>query len=78
LLASILEAPRWDLDPLGRVRVEARAPGECRRLLRRAGHEAVRGGPWEGAGYVQAIQIAADGGLLGATDPRGEGIALGI
>lgn len=78
LLASILEAPRWDFDPLGRVRVEARAPGECRRLLRRAGHEAVRGGPWEGTGYFQAIQITADGGLLGATDPRGEGIALGI
>jgi gamma-glutamyltranspeptidase/glutathione hydrolase len=78
LLASVLEAPRWDLDPLGRVRVEARAPGECRRLLRRAGHEAVRGGPWEGTGFFQAIQFAGNGVLLGATDPRGEGIALGI
>lgn len=78
LLASVLEAPRWDLDPQGRVRVEARAPGECRRLLRRAGHDAVRSGPWEGTGFVQAIQFAADGVLLGATDPRGEGIALGI
>jgi gamma-glutamyltranspeptidase/glutathione hydrolase len=78
LLASVLEAPRWDLDPLGRVRVEARAPGESRRRLRRVGHEAVRGGPWDGTGFFQAIQFAADGGLLGATDPRGEGIALGI
>ena len=78
LLASVLEAPRWDLDPMGRVRVEARAPGECRRLLRRAGHEAVRGGPWEGTGFFQAIQFVGDGVLLGATDPRGEGIALGI
>jgi gamma-glutamyltranspeptidase/glutathione hydrolase len=78
LLASVLEAPRWDLDPLGRVRVEARAPGDCRRRLRRAGHEAVRGGPWDGTGFFQAIQFVGNGVLLGATDPRGEGIALGI
>jgi gamma-glutamyltranspeptidase / glutathione hydrolase len=78
LLAAVLEAPRWDLDPFGRVRVEARAPGDCRRLLRRAGHEAVRGGPWDGTGFCQAIQFAADGVLIGATDPRGEGSALGF
>jgi gamma-glutamyltranspeptidase/glutathione hydrolase len=78
LLASVLEAPRWDLDSLGRVRVEARAPGDCRRRLRRAGHEAVRGGPWDGTGFFQAIQFAENGVLLGATDPRGEGIALGF
>jgi gamma-glutamyltranspeptidase / glutathione hydrolase len=78
LLAAALEAPRWDLDPLGRVRVEARAPGDCRRRLRRAGHEAVRSGPWEGSGFVQAIQFPGHGVLLGATDPRGEGIALGL
>jgi gamma-glutamyltranspeptidase / glutathione hydrolase len=78
LLASVLEAPRWDLDPLGRVRVEARAPGDCRRLLRRAGHEAVRGGPWDGTGFCQAIQFGSEGVLLGATDPRGEGVALGF
>lgn len=78
LLASVLEAPRWDLDPFGRVRVESRAPGDCRRLLRRAGHDAIRGGPWDGAGFFQAIQFEPDGVLLGATDPRGEGIALGF
>ncbi len=78
LLASVLESPRWDLDPQGRVRVEARAPGECRRRLWRAGHPTVRGGPWDGAGFVQAIQFADNGVLLGATDPRGEGLALGF
>lgn len=77
-LPRALEAPRWDFDPLGRLRHESRLPGETRRRLRRAGWESVRGGPWDGAGFAQAIRFLDGGVLLGATDPRGEGLALGL
>ena len=77
-LAAILEAPRWDFDPHDRVRFEARLPADLRRRLRRVGHDPVRGGPWDGTGFVQAIEILPTGSLLGATDPRGEGAAVGI
>lgn len=77
-LAAILEAPRWDFDPHDRVRFEARLPADPRRRLRRVGHDPVRGGPWDGTGFVQAIEILPTGSLLGATDPRGEGAAVGL
>ncbi|MBK8233365.1 MAG: gamma-glutamyltransferase [Candidatus Eisenbacteria bacterium] len=81
-LAAALEAPRWRHDSEGggtAVRIEARMPAEIRKRLARMGHPVVRIGPWEGSGYVQAIFLSPETGcMIGATDPRGEGAALGI
>jgi gamma-glutamyltranspeptidase / glutathione hydrolase len=77
LLAEALEAPRWGLESNGDLRTEARLPAEVRRRLRRMGHRVVRVGPWDGSGFVQAIQVLEGDVFLGATDPRGEGVALG-
>lgn len=81
-LAAALEAPRWRHDSEGggaAVRIEARMPAEIRKRLARMGHPVVRIGPWEGSGYVQAIFLSRETGcMIGATDPRGEGAALGI
>jgi gamma-glutamyltranspeptidase len=121
-LARALEAPRWRVEPDGRVWMESRFPAEVRRRLWRIGHESVRLGPWEGSGFVQVIAQAdpvqdlgapGSGGApdaertaeagsggspnagsaaeprsgrpvdpahvyIGATDPRGEGVALGL
>lgn len=77
-LAAILEMPRWDLDSAGRLRLEARIPADLRRRLRRAGHDPERCGPFEGAGFVQAIERLPSGSWIGATDPRGEGMAAGF
>ena len=80
-LAAALEAPRWRHDAEGRprVRIEARMAAEIRKRLERRGHEVERIGPWEGSGYVQAILFSEHAGtLIGATDPRGEGAALGL
>lgn len=78
LLPAVLEAPRWDFDPLGRVRLEARFPAGVRSRLGRRGHSPVRGGPWDGSGLAQAIARLETGAWLGATDPRGEGAAIGL
>jgi len=81
-MARALEAPRWRHDPDGVVRIEGRVPAEIRRRVERLGHRCMRVGPWEGSGYVQAIQVTRDGEagrvLIGTTDPRGEGAALGL
>jgi len=78
LLPSALEAPRWSVHPEGRITLEGRFPSEVRKHLRRAGHDPVRIGPWEGSGQVQAIRFLEGGVLLGATDPRGEGLVVGF
>jgi gamma-glutamyltranspeptidase len=55
---------------------------EYGKRLRRRGHDVARVGPWEGSGLVQAILIQAELGrgrvYFGATDPRGEGQAIGL
>ncbi|MFB3907306.1 MAG: gamma-glutamyltransferase family protein [Candidatus Eisenbacteria bacterium] len=79
VLAEAVHAPRWHLDEQDRVRIEDRMPGEVRRRLRDLGHATSRFGPWEGPGFVQAIERLAGGaGWLAVTDPRGEGQAAGI
>jgi gamma-glutamyltranspeptidase / glutathione hydrolase len=77
-LTAALDAPRWGLGPDGMVRLEARFPAETTRRLRKLGHPVQRIGPWEGSGFVQAIRCLENGVYLGATDPRGEGLALGF
>ena len=82
LLSVALESPRWRLDPGGELRIESRMPAEIRKRLRAWGHDVVRIGPWDGSGLAQLLVTlpTSDGGILhvGATDPRGEGLALGV
>lgn len=81
-IAVALEAPRWRHDQGeadGIVRIESRMSAEIRKRLARRGHQVERVGPWEGSGYVQAILRSDHAGTwIGATDPRGEGAALGL
>lgn len=85
-LAAALAAPRWNVERSGRVRVESRMPADYRKRLERRGHSVARVGPWDGSGLMQAIVVleslpdrpVTDRAYLGATDPRGEGAAIGI
>lgn len=80
-LAAVLAAPRWNVERSGRVRVESRMPAAYRKWLERRGHIVARVGPWDGSGLAQAI-VLSRGSMervyLGATDPRGEGVAIGL
>ncbi|MEZ4651039.1 MAG: gamma-glutamyltransferase [Candidatus Eisenbacteria bacterium] len=85
LLAVALEAPRWRLDPSGQLRIESRIPSQVRKKLTTWGHDVVRIGPWEGSGLAQLILTLPEARAnaqpsvhVGATDPRGEGVALGV
>lgn len=77
-LAEALRMPRWGIDEQDRIAIEGRVPREVRRRLERYGHTVVRVGPWEGSGFVQAIERLPDGGWAACTDPRGEGLAAGF
>jgi len=79
--------PRWlsfpgtdvlYLDRPMEVRVESRFPADTIETLRRLGHSMRVLGPWAGGGGAQIIMIDPDSGLLlGGSDRRVEGIALG-
>ena len=82
-----VEAPRWysfpstDPEHAGKplvVRLEERFDaGRVRRASRPAGHRVERLGPWAAGGALQLIQ--RDGGaMLGGSDPRAGGVALGF
>lgn len=73
-LQSALDAPRCFSDA-GVMKVERGYSEEVRRRLADLGHDVtVPAGPLGGA---QAIAIRPDGLLVGASDPRKDGIALG-
>ena len=74
-----IESPKWHVPPDGpALTVEERLPLDTCYALRRRGHALTVGGPWSGACASQIIVLDPDTGtLLGASDPRVDGLALG-
>lgn len=84
--ATAVAAPRFtvhpgsDADVLGRppeLRVESRLGTGRIEALRASGHHVAVQDPWEAGGSAQIVSVA-DGALLGASDPRQDGVALGV
>jgi len=83
--ATAVAAPRFtvhpgsDADVLGRppeLRVESRLGADRIEALRACGHDVAVQAPWDAGGSAQVVSVA-DGALLGASDPRQDGVALG-
>ena len=85
---ATVEAPRWTIwpatDPLTlpnpyELRVENRADPAVLAELERRGHRLRRQGAWDGGGSAQLIaRDPRTGVLAGGSDPRAEGLALGM
>lgn len=82
-----VEAPRFtvfpgsDADTLGRapaLRIEARVPEEIRRSLEAMGHRTTVLDEYGAEGSAQIISLDERGVLRGGSDPRQEGVALGV
>jgi gamma-glutamyltranspeptidase/glutathione hydrolase len=80
-----VEAPRWysfpgtDPEHVKKpfvLRAEGRFAAESFAQLQARGHRVERLGPWAAGGAVQVIQREG-GTLLGGSDPRAGGVALG-
>lgn len=83
------EMPRWSVWPGTypievdnrpfELRIEDRIGTDTLSALSAKGHKVVPGGPWTQGGAVQLIARDPDSGALaGGSDPRGEGMALGL
>lgn len=84
---AAVEACRWTshpgTDPAGlpapyRLELEDGLPEEVYRELAARGHDLRRVPYLSGSGDEQLIERLADGCLVGASDPRGDGCALGM
>lgn len=84
-VVQALAAPRWTshpgTDPAGLDRpvelaIESRAAPTVLEELRRLGHALRVVGPWGGGGDAQLIRVHPGGVMEGASDPRGEGVAV--
>jgi gamma-glutamyltranspeptidase/glutathione hydrolase len=84
--ATAVAAPRFtvhpgsDADVLGsppELRVESRLGSARIDALRASGHDVTVQGPWDGGGSAQVVSVAGDA-LLGASDPRQDGVTLGV
>lgn len=79
---AAVEAPRWLYgrtwgEPSTALRLEARFASETIAALRARGHDVRVVEPWSDLmGHAQLVAIDADG-LVGASDPRADGAALG-
>lgn len=83
-----VDFPRWlsfpgtdmiNLDKPYELQLESRFPGATLSALSQKGHKVVQRGPWEGGGGAQIIMVDPETGLLvGASDHRVEGLAIGI
>lgn len=82
-----IETPRWSsfpgTDPATLpndfvLRIEDRIDKRTVTELKKRGHSVELLGPWDAGGRIQLIEVNPENGvLMGATDPRGEGVALG-
>jgi gamma-glutamyltranspeptidase / glutathione hydrolase len=81
-----VEAPRWysfpGTDPANQgqpmeLRLESRFDPSVRAELAARGHQVVELGPWDG-GWCEVILRTPEGTLIGGSDPRGGGVALGV
>ena len=87
-LQQAIEAPRWwsvpgtDVTLMGQpfeLRVEDGMPQDTIDGLQGKGHRVVRQGPGEFSGRVQLIRFDHERGvMMGASDPRGDGHAVGF
>jgi gamma-glutamyltranspeptidase/glutathione hydrolase len=82
---SAIEAPRWRWGRFiageePEVSIEARVGAACIAGLRARGHRVTVAGDWEESmGHAGAIVIDRDRGvLIGGTDPRSDGAAIGV
>jgi len=84
-LQQAVESPRWLSgrfalgDPRDLLNMEGRFPERTFVELDRRGHRINRWGPWnELAGHAHGITVdAATGALMGGSDPRSDGAAIG-
>jgi gamma-glutamyltranspeptidase/glutathione hydrolase len=81
---AAVEAPRWLFGrtwgtPSRALNLEGRYPPELARDLAARGHDVVVGGTWDDLfGHAQCVWLSPDGeGLVGGSDPRADGAALG-
>lgn len=74
-----IESPKWHVAPDGPgLTVEERLPLDTCYNLRQLGHQLSIGGPWSGSCASQLIVLDPETGvLLGGSDPRVEGMAIG-
>ena len=85
---AAIEQPRWTswpgTDPSTlpnpyELRIEDRAGEDVIAALRERGHDLRVQGPWAGGGATQVIaRDPSTGVMIGGSDPRAEGIALGL
>ena len=82
---AAVEAPRWLFGrtwgtPSRALNLEGRYPSDLARDLAARGHDVVVGEAWDDLfGHAQCIWLSPDGeGLLGGSDPRADGAALGF
>lgn len=77
-IQSAVDFPRVFMDE-GRLGVEARVTEQVRADLAAKGHEVYQAGSaWGGAQVVQTVKINGKTIFKGASDPRKDGIALGL
>lgn len=80
---AAVEAPRWLYGrtwgaPSRALNLEGRYPPEMARALEQRGHEVRMADDWDDLfGHAHCIWIDAEAGLLGGSDPRADGGALG-
>lgn len=78
-----LDEPRWVFgrtwgSPSADLQLESRVPADIRERLQAQGYPVKVVGPWDPLmGQAQAILIDERGVRQGASDPRGDGLALG-
>lgn len=82
-----VEAVRWQdfpgTDPVSwgknpELRIESRLPEAVLRSLETRGHKVVLLSPYGAGGAAQIIEVNGEGVMFGGSDPRADGMAIGI